>query len=190
MEGRGRDPWEPQYVGVSGYVTAYSDEEREIQKHYTETPWQVTTYERDKQFLNKSEQTIDHKTPVIVREQLLEVERYNFYHGHLRVERISDGAQFYINVRNFVTEAYWNKRDSEAAVREGYILAEYHQRSNYWPVNFDNKKSVPPEGTIFFATGRYVSGGQAVSDRQQQIEAYNSDYGWIFFNRPDLDVVY
>ena len=194
-EGRGLDlSSDLSYVGYHGYVSIYYHENSALVEDYSylDTPWQVPTYERDKQFWTKTDVTIDHKTPIVVREQFIERDkRYDPYEGYLRVERLSDGAQFYIDVDNFVIKAYWDNRDVLEAVKGGGVLVEYHQRSEYWPVTSNDQKKVPPEGSIFFARSTIGMMGKGwVQSSRHQISAFNADYGSICFNKADLTIIY
>lgn len=183
-KGRGFDS-KPHYVGSDGFVAVYYGEDHVLYKN-PEPPWQVPTYERDKQLWVKSDRTIEHKTKITVLNQHLEPARYNGNEGYLFVERLSDGERFYINVRNFILRPYWEKKDpieafkSESAAR---LLVEYHQKSDYWPVDRDNKKKVPPEGSILLFTDIDTS-------RANPIAAHNAEFNGAWFKPEDLTIIY
>ena len=94
LEGRGVDMISNlDYVGIQGFIAISYDEQRDMVNNdsYLNTPWQVPTYERDKQFWVETGITLDHKTPIVVRKQFIDQQkRYDFYEGYLLVERLSD----------------------------------------------------------------------------------------------------
>lgn len=187
-KGRGGDAWPPGYTGIQGYAVVATDEKFEMLEDflYLQTPWQVNTYERDKQFWTRSEQTLEHKTPIIVREEILErYDRMPGYHGYLKVERLSDGEQFYIKVKNLVFSPYWDSLDKALETYSGgCVLAEYHQRSGYWPVDTSKRKKVPEEGSLFIVTEKdYWNSTNPVG-------AFSSEYGAVLFNKADLTIIY
>ena len=192
--GRGNDSGSDKaYVGLKGFIAVGYDEERELMKDkkYTYTPWQVPTYTRDKQFWNKTEETINHKEPVIVIEQYLQHEKYNNYSGYLKVERLSDGRQFFINVRNFVIEPYWTNQNVIKAVSGGSVIVTYHQKSEFYPVSVDNKKAEVPDGINLLASGLTGMRGKGwVDNATHQIEVSLSSDLKIYFNAADLTVSY
>ncbi|MBQ9479030.1 MAG: hypothetical protein IJU71_05680 [Selenomonadaceae bacterium] len=195
LKGRGSDMISDlNYVGIQGFIAISFNEQYELIKNnsYLNTPWQVPTYERDKQFWVETGITLDHKTPIVVRQQFITQEkRYDPYEGYLLVERLSDGEKFYINVKHFITKPRWNSTDIADALDSYGLLVEYHQKSDYWPVSREDKKKVPPEGTILFATDTVGMLGKGwVQNSRHQIAAYNSDYGYIYFNKADLKIIY
>ena len=102
-----------------------------------------------------------------------------------------------MNVSNFITKPYWTYSPLEA-VRVGNFVAEYHQVSDYWPVDKSNEKVELDESTVVLAiraTGLYGKGGP--DDDTNQIEAvvfkeWKYGYGGVsvFFNVDDLTIVY
>lgn len=193
-KGRGFDGRsEPNYVGLNGFVAVWNDEQEYLMTNlnYTYTPWQVPTYTQDNQFWVKSDETIDHKTPIIVREQNLTYDGHSAYSGYLKVERIGDGRQFFINVRNFVVEPYWERKNPVEAVKDGVVIVTYHQRSNYYPVDIENNKVSVPDGLNLLATdltGTYSKNGVDSSTNQIQINFTSTAVA--FFNVADLTVSY
>ena len=195
VDGRGISASEPKYEGLVGYVAVgYSDGD-DKQSPYN-TPWLIKTYERDKQFWNESGNAIEHKTEIVVKKQFLKLDRNIYYHGYLLVQRISDGKEFYINVKNFITKPYWTYKDIKEAAKVGHFIAVYNQKSDYYPVNLDNKKVDLPNGTLVFisgTTGTYGRGGP--NNRTHQVEGgyWREDaqrYGGAFFNIGDLTIQY
>lgn len=194
LKGRGLDGRsEPQYVGVSGFVAVWTDQDAALMKeqNYTHTPWQVPTYSTDGQNWYQAAETANHKEPITVVEQFLTYDGHSGYNGHLKVRRSSDGAEFFINVRNFVVEPYWNAANIFDAIAGGRVIVTYHQRSKYPPVMPNNSKAAVSDGLNLFAvgkTGTYLKGG--VDSNTHQIEVGVTPNMSIFFNAADLTVTY
>ncbi len=189
LRGRGDDSYANiDYIGAKGFVGIYHDQTSELYRDCT-PPWYIKTYERDNQLWVESETRIEHKTPVIVISTFLKPARYSNFEGYLLVKSQSDGAQFYINVKNFVTRPYWEERDLLQAARGGKFLVEYHQRSNYWPVDENNRKCVPPEGAILLLTNTNA-GHRKVDNKTHQIWASGNEFSGACFNKADLTIVY
>lgn len=200
IKGRGwGDKGYPRYENLIGYVVVNYDG-YELQKNgqFLNTPWLIPTYTQDKQFWDKTEQSLEHKTKIVVKKQMLEHAHHDIYKGHLLVERIDDGAQFYIDVNNFVVNPYWQSNDLESAAKEGRFIATYHQRSNYYPTNKNGDKVDLQDGDVAFVTGvtgLYGRGGPDMQTNQIQATVYKewpSGYHGIevFFNKDDLTVQY
>lgn len=189
---------EPNYLNVIGYVALSASISRTIEKtdsfQNTEL-WIVPTYERDKQFWNENGH-LAHKTEVVVREQFLEHKGYGSYSGYLRVEKVDDGAEYYIDVKDFVTKPYWKYTDDmRTAALTGTFIAEYKQVSDFYPVTSDGKKVEIPDGTIVLVTG--IGTAKGVKQEDNGIEAivwkeWRNGYGGVdcFFNPADLTIVY
>ena len=187
---------EPQYVGIIGYaVVGYNDLDY-YGKIPIEQPWRIKTYERDKQFWNETEDGLEHKTEVLVKNQELKHDGYDNYSGYLDVTRRSDGRNFYIDVKNFITTPYWNNGDVLSAVKVGKCMAVYRQKSDYYPVNIDNKKVDLPDGTLIIVdsqTGTYGRGRPDNRTHQVSGVFWREDaqkYGGAFFNKDDLQIQY
>ena len=193
-KGRGFDGRsEPDYVGLNGFVAVWYDEQQYLMTNlnYTYTPWQVPTYTQDNQLWVKSDETIDHKTPIIVRQQFLKHEGYDNHSGYLKVERIGGGRQFFINVRNFVVEPYWERKNPIEAVKDGVVIVTYHQRSNYYPVDIENNKVSVPDGLNLLATGFTGIRAKGFADSStNQIQINFTSTAVAFFNVADLTVSY
>ena len=189
FKGHGRDSYaDKDYVGLKGFVSVHYRQDSELYRN-CDPPWYVPTYERDKQLWVESEITLEHKTPIVVLQTFLKSDRYRGFEGYILVKRLSDDAQFYIDVKNFITNPYWEETDLVQAAKGGKFLVEYHQRSDYWPVNSDNKKAVPPEGSILLVTAWNDKGGKP--DRNtNQIWASGNDFKGACFNKDDLTIVY
>lgn len=191
---------EPDYINVIGYAVVSYDEEhdlRETDDFQNEDYWQIPTYEKDKQFWNETEITLPHKTEVLVKEQYLEHEGWGNYSGYLLVESLEDGAQYYINVNNFITKPYWTYNDDlRTASLVGTFVAEYKQVSDFYPVTSSGDKVEIPDGTIVLVTGVSGTTGKYDSD-ENSIEAvvwkeWRLGYGGVdvYFNTQDLTIVY
>lgn len=191
---------EPNYIGLIGYAAIYVDQALEIEKtdHFQDMDlWMIPTYEPDKQFWNETEVKIPHKTEIVVREQVLEHEGYGNYSGYLLVEKTEDGSQYYINVSNFTTKPYWTYQSAlRTAAIEGDLIAEYHQSSDYYPVDSGGEKLEIPEGSIVLVTG--VSGmAKDINEDETGITAivwkeWRKGYGGVecHFNTKDLQIIY
>lgn len=198
LRGRGHSDGgreEPQYVGVVGYAAVYySDLDWREGPH--DTPWHIKTYEKDKQFWNEASEGLEHKTKVVVKQQWLEHKRYDNYDGYLEVERLSDGRRFYIDVGNFITEPYWTYGDVMSAIKIGKCFATYQQKSDYYPVNIDNKRVDLPDGTwviVDGTTGTYGRGRPDNKTHQVTGLYWREDkqrYDGAFFNKDDLQFQY
>lgn len=205
LNGRGRADSgrsEPQYVNHIGYIAISSSQSYDIEKsddYEEKEPWTVPTYVQDKQFWNETGEVLEHKTEVIVREQILEHEGYGSYSGYLLVERTDNGNQYYINVTNFITRPYWNDNDDlRGAALTGLFVAEYTQRSDYYPVTGSNEKVELTDGTVVLVKGITGTYGKNGPDNDtNQIEAivwkeWKKGYGGVsvYFNSDDLRIKY
>lgn len=184
---------EPQYVGVSGFVAVWIDQDAALMKeqNYTDTPWQVPTYSTDGQKWYPNSETVSHKEPVAVLEQTLTYDGHSSYNGYLKVKRLADNAEFFINVRNFVTEPYWVKPNIFDAINGGRVIVTYHQRSKYPPVMVNNSKVTLNDGVNLLAIGRTGTYSKGKVDRDtHQVEVGVTPNVSIFFNAADLTVTY
>lgn len=198
LRGRGHSDGgreEPQYVGVVGYAAVYYND-LDYREGPHDTPWHIKTYEKDKQFWNEASEGLEHKTKVVVKQQWLEHKGYDNYDGYLEVERLSDGRRFYIDVGNFITEPYWTYGDVMSAIKIGKCFATYQQKSDYYPVNIDNKKVDLPDGTwviVDGTTGTYGRGRPDNKTHQVTGLFWREDkqmYVGAFFNKDDLQFQY
>ena len=131
-------------------------------------------------------------------EQELEHEGYGAYSGYLLVKKVDSAEQFYINVNNFITKPYWTYNDIQSAAKIGYIVAEYKQTSDYYPVNQGNNKVDLDSGTrvlITGTTGTYGSRGPNKNTNSIETIIFKEwEYGYggvsVFFNSQDLSIVY
>lgn len=196
MRGRGHCDildYEPQYVGVEGFIAITNNYYEYIDASPYKNdelciPWKASMYEKDKQFWNVVG-IVDHKTPVIVREQELEKGGHGTYryNGYLLVERLDTKEQFYISVIDFVTVAYWESEDLNEIITMGPCLAKYRQVSDYYPVDRFNNKADIEENAIVMVKGKN-SGGWADSENNP-IEAFDGKSNY-YFNIKDLTIIY
>jgi hypothetical protein len=99
---------EPEYVGLTGYLTARLDS-RYYDDEIPSTPWQVPILQQSGP--SKWEETGENlpaKTPVLVLGQFLGHKGYGRYDGVLVVESLEDGQEYIIDVYRFTTTDYWN----------------------------------------------------------------------------------
>lgn len=203
LNGRGRADVgrsEPDYVNIIGYAVISSNKEYELSKNdnFTdESLWIVPTFEKDKQFWNETSYVLPHKTEVVVLEQDLKHEGYGAYSGYLLIEKLDDHTQHYIDVNNFITKPYWNYNDDlKNTALTGAFVAEYNQKSDYYPVANGGGKVTLSDGTIVLVTG--VAGHSRYIDPDQtEIDAivwkdWKLGYGGVhvYFNAEDLTIVY
>ena len=186
---------EPQYVGIIGYAVNRLQGSADNYEAFTETPWKVPVYEKDKQFYNEVG-TIDHKTEVLVLSQTLKHEGYGRYSGYLTVEDTESKEQYILDVADFITKPYWAYDLREAALI-GHCVAEFHQKSDYYPVNKNAEKVELEDGTIVHVVGRTGSWKNGPDGNENQIEAIvfkDWAYGYggveVYFNVDDLELIY
>lgn len=199
LEGRGDSDEgrsEPQYIGITGFVAirdGYSIDDTPIE----EWVWEVPIYEKDKQFWVNCG-SVSHKTEVLVLEQYLEHRGYGHYDGTLFVERTDTKEQFYINVWDFVTYPYWLMDDIYEAAKNGELIAEFNQQSDYYPVTKGGYKAEIEDGALVLITGLTGMYPNETPDyRTNQLEATVLS-GWkegaksstIFINVEDLKIIY
>lgn len=194
LKGRGMGYTSPEYVGVIGYVvTGLYDVSFEKDGCCTDGDWQVPIYEKDKQFWKVAGE-VSHKTEVVVLEQELSMS-IRAYSGYLLVKQLDNGAEYYIELGNYMTKPYW-EQDVISAVSDGYVLAEFNQVSDYYPV-FMNGGAYPMEdGTVLLLVGK--SGlSRYINMYTNQLEAkryIKVSKGWIirdvYVNADDLTIIY
>lgn len=183
-------PEPEQYVGMSGYIAVtqydytYSGDAEQYENNWLSTPWYATTYEKDKQFWVMNG-TVEHKTPIVVIDQELTEER-RWYDGYLLVERTDNHERFYIDVTDFVAEPYWENSDINNLKNGDPLLAVFHQRSDYYPVDRNNRKADIAEGTIVLIGNDNGWGG--IDPETHQIGGICKR--WVYFNVEDLDIIY
>ena len=188
-------PTKEQYVGLSGYIAVTHlsylyepDSMSPYENDWSSEPWYATIYEKDKQFFNPIG-TVEHKTPVIVVEQELTDWQSNIcgYDGFLLVKRTDNEEQFYISVTDFVTEPYWEKDSVLDIGWDNPCLAIYHQKSDYYPVDRNNRKYDIANGETVLIYGNADWGG--IDRETNQIDVLGKK-GRGYFNANDLTIIY
>ena len=131
LKGRGDDAkWskEPDYMNVIGYVVVDKyDFKFESMREMPQTPWLIEAgYSKSNSDYTDeiAHQKLEHKTEVVVRSQFFKHLHHDVYEGRLKVERLSDGKEFFINVQNFVTKPYWEDKNLLTAAEVGMYIAE------------------------------------------------------------------
>ncbi len=135
LKGRGFSDYagiEPNYVGAKGFAAVYCDEALENDKDCFNTPWRIPVYQMGDRGLVESGY-IDHKSQIGILDQYLEKKNGKEYEGYLWFVDFASNMTGYINVKNYVTVAYWNY-DAIDSVEKGYGIAEYKQTSKYNPI--------------------------------------------------------
>lgn len=193
LNGRGKSDLgrsEPQYENIIGYVASYKSEESSIEPN-----WQVPIYQKDKQFYEEIGK-IAHKTKVLVLEQELEHSHHGYYTGYLLVKDIATEQIFYISVYNFITVPYWEYTDLLEATFVGEYIAEFNQKSDYYPVDKGGDKVELTDGMIVLVTGK-TGTMRDVDNDTHPIEAvvykeWKYGYGgvMVYFAVEDLSIVY
>lgn len=185
----GRD--EPNYVGISGYVSIWADEERTIKgsSDFVNTPWYVPVYEKNPNGYSEIG-TVEHKTKVNVISQKLSHTGWGSFDGYLEVSDNDDNI-FYINVHNFITYPYWSAYDLENAAIRGTYIAEYHNNSGNSPMSGSNAVEIADGEKVL------VVGLTSASDKTNDIDAivygeWRNGYGAarISFDKNDLLIIY
>ena len=197
LKGRGesdKNRTEPEYVNIIGYAVVSDAQTNQLQKQaelLDAEEWTVPKYVKDKQFWNE-DGSIPNGTEVIVREQALENKNlYGKYKGYLLVERTDTKEQCYIDVENFVTRPYWTYVVDEA-VKTGDFVAEFNQKSDYYPVDDSGKKLEISDGTRVLVTGTPMSTG-TIKPKETGITAYiwmDGKSRKCFINSQDLTIVW
>ena len=203
LNGRGRADngrEEPNYIGINGYAVISSSKEYELSKtdeFSKESLWTIPTYEKDKQFWYITDYVLSHKTEVVVIEQFLTHEGFGAYSGYLLVEELNSGKQVYIDVANYITKPYWTyTNDLFSAARTGYFVAEFNQKSDFYPVNKSGYRTVLDNGTIVLVTGTTGMMSSIKSDENgiKAIVWKEWQYGYggvdVYFNEDDLSIIY
>ena len=200
MKGRGnpdKPGEEPDYRGVVGYVSLQTGWEVSRFNTFEQTPWQLPVYEKDGDSW-KTVDAIKHKTPVLVVDQEIREEKGKKYAGHLQVIRLDIHRMIWIDVKQFVTVPYWTL-DLAEAVKYGYCIAVYRDKSRYEPMDRKGRRGTIPDGirvlmcdklsARYFSPDRKNNPLQGIVFRSKEAEeAYFRTF--LFFNRDDLSLVY
>ena len=199
MNGRGEPEIygeEPDYRGVVGYVSLQTSWEVSQFNTFTQIPWQLPVYEQDGEDW-KIVGAIQHKTPVLVVEQILREEKGHKYAGRLQVVRLDTQAVLWIDVKQFVTVPYWTL-PLEEAVQYGFCVAVYRSKSRYEPMDKKKHRGMLPDGLRVLMcakkTSRYFSPDKennpmlGIVFRSTSGPSYYRTF--LFFNPDDLSLVY
>lgn len=184
---------EPEYINVIGYIVVADNARLETDSEFAKRPWLVDTYIPDKQFWEKSG-TIEHKTEVTVLEQFLTKKTGKHYDGYLRVRRNDTNEECYIDVDNFETKKYW-EYDIKEAFKTGYMIAEFKQVSDFYPVTSGKTKTPLDDGTlVLLPMNPYVSNPDRTNNPITGVvfKEWAKGFGGVnvFFNEEDLTIIY
>lgn len=198
MKGRGLVDivgMEPNYVGAKGFAAISAGESLEENQDYSSIPWNIPIYEKNSDGWKECG-IISHKTRIGILSQELAKKNGKEYQGYLEFVDFNSEITGYINVKNFVTIAYWDE-DLNDAVEKGYGIAEYKQKSKYAPIlqngskanlNANDKVLLLEKGTYFVSVAdkvNYSLVGVVYIERNGK-----SEKQYIFFNKDDLTLIY
>lgn len=200
MQGRGYPDTvgeEPDYRGVVGYASLQISWDVSQFNTFTQIPWQLPVYRRSSDSW-VIVGTIQHKTPVLVVDQILQEQKGHKYAGYLKVVRLDTQKTIWIDVTQFVTVPYWTL-DLKDAVQYGFCIAVYRSRSNAEPMDKKKHRGMLPDGLRILMcakqTARYYS-----PDRENnpllgivfRSTSAGASYSrtFLFFNPEDLALVY
>ena len=186
------------YVGRTGYVVISRDQAYSLghSNDFDDTNlWVIPTYVPDKQFYEKTDVVVQHRTPVTVLEQDVKHSGYGVYEGYLLVKNLNDGSQFYIDTINYEEDPYWTYtgKDLEKAALTGPYLATFNQVSNYYPTVTGESKTELENGTVVLVT--ITSGtSRTFSNASKEwvwgfVKGFHEPYG-INVNVDDLTIIY
>ena len=188
---------EPDYRGAVGYMSLQADWEVSRFNTFTDTPWILPVYERDGDSW-KVAGRIQHKTPVLVADQVLREAKGHKFIGYLQVVRLDSQELAWIDVRQFVTVPYWTLELPEA-VRYGFCIAVYNEQSRHQALDRKGHRGPLPDGTRVLMcdrrTSRYLTPdreknpllGITFRNRDKK-ESYFRTF--LFFDPADLTPVY
>ena len=135
---------EPDYRGIIGYAALQTGWEVSRFNTFTTTPWILPVYGED--WKEKRNEMIRHKTPVLVVDQFIWEGKGHKYTGYLYVVRLDSMKEAWIDVSQFVTVPYWTLEATEA-VKYGYCIAVYRDKSRYEPMDRKAHRGTVPDGT-------------------------------------------
>jgi hypothetical protein len=178
------------YVAVTSQSALYNLSDTPYENDWLSGNWKATIYEKDKQFWNAIG-TADHKTPVtVIGQELVKGSSGTYrYYGYLLVEQVSNGKQFYISVTDFVTTPYWESTDVDDVLSIGPCLAVYHQVSDYYPIDGNDKKATLADGETVLIRGRTTGGHGFGNSKTNWVDALTKS-GRCYFNAADLTIIY
>ena len=199
MKGRGNPDTpgeEPDYRGVVGYAALQTGWEVSRFNTFTSTPWILPVYGPD--WTEQSDDMIRHKTPVLVVDQSIREGIGHKYTGYLNVIRLDTMKETWIDVTQFVTVPYWTRSLTEA-VRYGYAIAVYRDKSRWEPIDRKSHRGTVPDGTrvllCFSNPPKFRSPDKEhnpilgiVFRSKKESESHFRTF--LFFNADDLDLIY
>ena len=189
---------EPDYRGVVGYAALQPGWEVSRFSTFTQTPWQIPVYEEKAGEFRRAGDPIKHKTPVLVIDQQLQEDKAHHYSGYLKVVRLDIHRIVWIDVTRFVTVPYWTYSLDEA-VRHGYCIAVYRDRTRHEPIDRKEHRGTLPDGLKVLmcctASAPYTS-PDSVNNPLLGIVFWKGDGSsshtrtFLFFNQEDLTLIY
>ena len=189
---------EPDYRGVVGYASLQADWEVSRFNTFTQTPWQLPVYEEKGGEFTAANDSIKHKTPVLVIDQQIREAKGHKFIGYLKVVRLDIHHIVWIDVTQFVTVPYWTYELKEA-MKYGYCIAVYRNKSRYDPMDRKKHRGTLPDGLrvlmCYTLASRYFSPNRPsnpllgiVFKSKEKKEAYARSF--LFFNEDDLTLIY
>ena len=200
-EGRGfpaEDGGEPDYRGVVGYMSLQVSWDVTRFNTFAQTPWMLPVYELDGDGW-KVTGAIWHKTPVLVFDQQLS-EDSGRYTGYLRAVRLDTREIVWIDAAQFVTVPYWTLEVGEA-VKYGYCVAVYREKSRYNPMDKKGRCGPLPEGVRVLLCDRRTAEEHFLNPDadhhpllgiifRSREESRSYQRTFLFFHPDDLTLVY
>ena len=162
----------PSYLNDIGYITVdrfdYSSED--LLKGLNR--WEVHLVEQiGPAKFQEIDKTMPHKTRIKVIEEHFGDDSQTYCKGALKVKSIETNEEFFINVKNFSTEPYWDLEPIKA-LNYGIIIAEYIDDSLV-PVNKEKEWYEIPKGTKVLIN--YYSGPEKIQgfilDKNNEIKS-------------------
>ena len=128
---------EPYYIGLVGYAAVANDESARPGAEGIDFQWTVPAYMlfEKRWYYTKS---LQHKTGVLVLNQVLKETGKGRFTGRLRVIRLDSGEICWMDVENFVTVPYWFY-PARRALKYGNSVAAYRQKGKRSPTNLSGK---------------------------------------------------
>ena len=189
---------EPDYRGAVGYMSLQADWEVSRFNTFTDTPWILPVYERDGDSW-KVAGRIQHKTPVLVTDQVIREGLYHKYMGCLKVIRLDTQEEAWIDVIHFATVPYW-RLPLEQAMKYGYCVAVYRNASRYEPMDLKGHRGALPDGTrvlmCFSNPPKYFNKYDKERNPllgivfRSKVEGESFYRTFLFFNPDDLTLIY
>ena len=187
---------EPDYRGIVGYVSLQTSWDVSQFNTFAQIPWEMPAYEKQGDEWTVTGM-IQHKTPVLVLDQVLKEEKGHKFRGYLKVFRLDNQKVTWIDAKQFVTVPYWTL-DLPEAVNYGFCIAVYRSRSRYEPMDRTRHRGTLPDGlrilmcarptSRFFSPEKETNPLLGIVFRNMEAPAYYRTF--LFFNPEDLILVY